>query len=585
MDSNAAGWRALNLRVALIWLAMSALLLAVNAGNVANWRFPGPDDTLRLVQVRDLLAGQPWFDLHQYRIDPGASPLMHWSRLVDIPLAGLIFVLTPLLGGPLAEHVTITLLPLVILAGSLLIIGRMAFRLFDTEVAGFACLTFGFSPLLIVQFAPMRIDHHGWQIFAVVIAVAALLRSQPVKGGVLAGAALAVGLSISMEVLPYAAAIGVVLGLRWLRDGEARWLAAFMIALALSLVALFAATRGAVDLSPHCDVISPAHLGLFLIVASVIGAGAASGRIKGLWVVPLLICAGGAGLAFYIIQAPQCTAGPFGNLDPLVRQYWYLNIAEGRPIWHQPIDQGLAAVIQGLIALGAVVAIWLQSDRIGRNWWTDYGLVLLAAFATGLAVSRSMAFVGALSAVPIGWLVARLLTRLRSAVRPAAQIGLGLALIIALMPAAPFALGKAVLPRQEQGTTAQLRDSSCDLRQSAQTLNALRPSILFTLIDMGPAILERTPHSVIATAHHRGERGLHDVIEAFLSSDDEARQIVMKHESDYLLICTDIGESALYAKEAPDGLMAHLLAGDTPAWLEEVPLDTPDSFRVWRVKD
>ncbi len=134
--------------------------------------------------------------------------------------------------------------------------------------------------------------------------------------------------------------------------------------------------------------------------------------------------------------------------------------------------------------------------------------------------------------------------------------------------------------------TASEPDGDIVVKAKDAISSALRPSILFALIDMGPAILERTPHSVIATAHHRGERGLHDVIKAFLSSDDAARQIVMKHESDYLLICTDIGESALYAREAPDGLMAHLRAGDTPAWLEEVPLDdTPESFRVWRVKD
>ena len=35
------------------------------------------DDAMRLVEVRDLIAGQGWFDLMQHRLDPpGVS--MHW---------------------------------------------------------------------------------------------------------------------------------------------------------------------------------------------------------------------------------------------------------------------------------------------------------------------------------------------------------------------------------------------------------------------------------------------------------------------------------------------------------------------------
>jgi hypothetical protein len=41
---------------------------------------------MRLVEVRDLIAGQGWFDLTQHRLDPpGVS--IHWSRVIDAPLA------------------------------------------------------------------------------------------------------------------------------------------------------------------------------------------------------------------------------------------------------------------------------------------------------------------------------------------------------------------------------------------------------------------------------------------------------------------------------------------------------------------
>ena len=43
------------------------------------------DDAMRLVEVRDLINGQGWFDLRQYRLNP-PGVLMHWSRVIDFPL-------------------------------------------------------------------------------------------------------------------------------------------------------------------------------------------------------------------------------------------------------------------------------------------------------------------------------------------------------------------------------------------------------------------------------------------------------------------------------------------------------------------
>ena len=62
-------------------------------------RFLDTDDAMRMLQIRDLLAGQAWFDLTQYRLLPPAGMPMHWTRLVDLPTAAFVwafsFVLDP----------------------------------------------------------------------------------------------------------------------------------------------------------------------------------------------------------------------------------------------------------------------------------------------------------------------------------------------------------------------------------------------------------------------------------------------------------------------------------------------------------
>ena len=84
------------------------------------WRtgaFANTDDAMRLVEVRDWLAGQAWFDLHQYRLDPPGGVQMHWTRVVDVPLALLIKAFSAFLPVEQAERLTRIVYPLALHVG------------------------------------------------------------------------------------------------------------------------------------------------------------------------------------------------------------------------------------------------------------------------------------------------------------------------------------------------------------------------------------------------------------------------------------------------------------------------------------
>ena len=65
-----------------IWLAGAATAIAVNHSAIIQFRFWDPDDVMRLLEVRDWLRGQSWFDVVQHRMNLPAGLSMHWSRLV-----------------------------------------------------------------------------------------------------------------------------------------------------------------------------------------------------------------------------------------------------------------------------------------------------------------------------------------------------------------------------------------------------------------------------------------------------------------------------------------------------------------------
>ncbi|MEO1487879.1 MAG: hypothetical protein AAFR88_00365 [Pseudomonadota bacterium] len=125
-------------RVGIAWAIISALLVVVNWGSITQMRFPDPDDTMRLIQVRDLLGGQGWFDVSQYRADaPGGGVPMHWSRLVDLPLALIMLVLTPFLGAANAELAALVITPLLVLGVAMLLAARITWRLIGEEETNF----------------------------------------------------------------------------------------------------------------------------------------------------------------------------------------------------------------------------------------------------------------------------------------------------------------------------------------------------------------------------------------------------------------------------------------------------------------
>lgn len=573
------------------WLIVSLLAIAGDWQTILATRFADGDDALRMVQVRALLAGQGWFDLHQYRIDAPAGVVMHWSRLVDLPLAATILALLPLLGQAGAEQVAAVLVPLLTLLAAQLCLGRIASRKLDSEAAWFATLLMLLMVPAMVQFQPLRIDHHGWQIVSVVAALNALLSTEARRGAPVAGVALAFGISVSLELLPFAALFALVFGLRWLADpAQRQWLVRYLDALALASIGFFLATRGPGDLTQYCDAVSPAYLA---------GLAATALAVRGIamFTLPRPVLLGALGLAAlvgagaFLWFAPACTTGPFARLDPLVRSFWYDNVKEGMPVWRQDLAVMAQMLLPPLVGLQAAIRL---ARRERSHFWAEYAGLLGGAILISIAVSRFSGVSSAIAVVPLTWQVrawARQLPQLRGAVRKA---GLVLAICVLFMPSvaiegatATFAritAGKGALPSAGNNAGSPPVSQSCSMPTSLAQLRRVPQGTILAQLDIGPFLLLQTDHRVVATGHHRASGAMHDVIAAFLAPPAQARAFAMQRHADYVLVCTDLVEAAMYRDRAPAGLAAQLLAGKRIDWLQPVPLGPgADRMRLWRV--
>lgn len=585
--------RRLTLGIAALWFLAAAIMIAVSWSRLATLSAWDPDDYMRLQQVRDWLAGQSFFDVTQYRLASPVGYAMHWSRIVDAPIAALCLLLAPLLGPVMAERLAITLVPLLTMGGIMTAAAMVTARLADRRTALLAAMLVVVAPLILFQVLPMRIDHHGWQTMMGLAAFAALFDRNAARGGLLAGLSAAVWLAISLEGLPLVAAIGALLGLRFVIDGAhqgaALRLRGFAAGFGLLTLLLFAALHGASAWGERpCDAVGPAWFGPFalspLLLVALLPLATRRGPVVR---AALLLIAAGAGVGLLAATAPACLGGPFVTLDPLVRTVWYENVMEGMPVWRQPANNIIILLCFPPIGIaGALIARAQARDDSARRNWTTALVLMLAAFAVSLLVQRAGALAHGYALVGAAALLRRILDAIgRWKVMPARVIASAAALIL-VAPIGTTGIA-GILVDHIKDEAAPPASARADGRPCATpcdrfgALARLPASDMLAPLDIAPSVLVNTHHRLAGSGYHRNTAAIHRVIAAFTGTPEAARQIMADAGLRYVLIDPADGEPTIYRRAAPDGLMARLLADRPPTWLQPVPLPG-SSLKLWR---
>ncbi len=591
------------LRAALfIWLLLSLALLIAYAPAIATLTVNDPDDALRLVQVRDLIGGQGWWDVSQHRINPaGGGGLMHWSRIVDAPLALGIAALTPLAGAALATRIVMALWPLLLLGASFVALTRMAATLGDRRVAFLAALLLASDFVILYQFIPLRIDHHGWQILLTLLAVAVLLRPADAKTGFYTGVAGAALLAISLEGLPAVALFAALIAAEWLWTGAAAArarLIAYMWTLPIGAFALQIVTRGPDALVQRwCDALSLPYLGALGVAALAVTGGALLLQLPAVQVLSprpgqfaraiMLAIAGAASAATLIAIEPLCLKGPFGTLDPLVQNYWYLKVREGLPLW-QPFDAPAAFVLAPLLI--GIVGLWMgwrsaATPEIARRWLLLGGAVLGLTLVS-LPVLRAGATAHVLALPGCALVGVRIWVWARSLSSAAVRVIATASTMLAIPPVAGTAMAYAVpTPTTASATRANMSADSrpCVAAETLGALARLPPTVLLTPLDIGPGLLQHSHHAVVATGHHRNNAVMAQAIRVFIGPPQQAEALARGTGARMIVTCPGAPEWQNLRDAPGDGLADRLATGRVPDWLEAVQMGEGVPLTAWRI--
>ena len=563
------------------WLTVSAILLVGKWADIQAFALRDTDDNLRLAQVRAWIEGQGWFDLVQHRLAPPWGADIHWSRLVDLPIAGLALLFRPVVGTPAAEQWAAALAPLLPLAAGLFALALIARRTLRPDAWPLALLIACCAPLLVPMWTPLRIDHHGWQLALLAWAAAGLTDRNAVRGGIASGLASALSLAIGLEMLALLGLVGAATALFWIRDRrEGPRLAGYGATLAGGTALGFALFASSANRAPVCDALSPVWLSLFAAGGGLLVA-LAFFRAERAWV--RLGAAGAAGavlVAGFALLWPDCLARPEG-VSAELRALWLDNVREARPV--------LQAPWRGALLIAALPAVGLAGYALALREARGEALARWLAL-TGPAVAAAALVFWQMRFAPAAQLLAvpgaaALGVRLFPLVRGSASMALrvcGTLLALLLVTGLYAMIFLALLPADEsEGARAS---GPCSTRTALAPLAELPRSTILAPIDLGPRLIVMTPHDAVAGPYHRNGDDILAVLGSFRSPPEEARTIVDRYGIGYVLLCPGLSEERIYRETGEGSLFAVLDGGDPPPWLERVPLPEGSPLRVWRVR-
>lgn len=566
----------------LLALFLSLCWTANDWGQVGRLNLPDHDDMMRLAQVRDWIGGQAFNDWTQYRLAPPEGAQMHWSRINDVGIAAIIVAARPLLGTHGAELLAVILYPALLFATYLLMCGRIARRLGGAQAAFPAIVVAALAYPANSLFLPGRIDHHALQIVLILGAVLALMRRPSAWSGGAVGLCVALSLGIGLETAPHAAAVIAVLCGVWIWRGDAE---------RPRLIAAGAATGGAtlallLFARPHywtaqwCDAFTPASSDATLWAAGCwIVLGVFSPRLPG-WKARLTLAgaAGAAVLVLALVRYPVCLTGPYGPMDPLVRSAFMDNVVEARGLFeHRLLSTGLPSA--GLTIAALLAAGWFLYTRPLRRLAALPLVAVLAVSALITLFQVRGAYLGSAAAAP---LLAQLIVAARHAPRRR-----GVALAGAWIASAgmtylivPERIDRMLAP---QVRASFLTNKACNAGDVWAQLDRHPPGVVMAPMNRAAYIIGGTHHGSVAAGYHRNNRGNRAMYDFFLAEPPSAQRIGARWSVRYVVICPEDFAEIDLPDAYPRSLAAALLRGDSPAWLEPIPLhDT--GLKLYRMR-
>lgn len=583
-------WSRLGL-VSLLYALGTIVALLIFNRHATDYVGLDNDDIMRLVEVRDFLGGQGWFDMMQYRLGLDGGTLMHWSRFIDLPIASLIAFFRLFLSPESAEAAALTVWPLMLVLPLMAFMGLAGRRVAGVEGMHFSLILTTLFVLTSRRFSPGSIDHDNVQLGLVALSAAMLAdESYRPRNFAIAAIALAIALGIGAETTPFVAVACMAVAGLWAWDGELFAPAARAFALTLTIAvsaAFFALVPPHLYSTVTCDNLSLGFYGITSVggVGLLLSALFAS-RLSRPWRMVVLAANGTAVFATTLVIAPQCLRNPLADLDPMLIQLWLSKVSEAQSIFS--VAQRQPETLGAFYAT-SLMAIVLCIVRILRGERARLHAVLMALVAVNWIITlvqvRGAEFANLLAILPLAILLAELR---RVSVANTRNVRAALLYIVATLLAVPavWAVGGELVKNGVTKSFAAAPDEAknCYSKQAFAPIAGLAPGVIAAPSNMGSPLLRFTPHRTLSGPYHRDPDGMLTELHIGLAEPKEAEAFLRGAHVTLLAFCPGDPQVQEVVELKPEGLYAQLGKGHVPAYLEAIPAAGKSDVQFFRFK-
>jgi hypothetical protein len=506
-----------------------------------------PDDGLRALEVRTLLATGRWFDMSIPVVWSPEPYFSHWSRIIDLPYVAIALALKPFLGLEQALSTAFRVWPGCMACLYVTLVTAISQRLAPSR-SDFP--SYLIPPMVSVavygiwEFSPGRIDHHNAQILCLLLAIYGFARFDA-RGGLLIGVAVCVATAIGLETLPVLAVALVAISASWWFDMPAsrRVLQATGAVCAILPVLLMLALIAPSDYFVlHADEFSAPYIEalagfglLAILVPHFLGD-----RKPPLVRFAIFAGVGIAVIAAILLQYPDYLKGPYPMMDAVAKKYWFDRILQEKSVlvileWREPFLVIMVTIPLLLLILSAPAVVRdIRHRRPGLPAiFAMLCCALLLSYITNRFLPPTLATSILLAPVAFGEARRMLVTSRTRTLALARAVGTMVVLVVA------FEAFFAVLPPPSASKDAfdDLLVENCR-RQDFSILADLTPGHIMTPPGIGLEIARRASPGITVSSipYHRNTPAISRVTRTFMASTTEERMAYLKG-FDYLALC------------------------------------------------
>ncbi|EPZ8238331.1 hypothetical protein ACXWGB_002125 [Vibrio fluvialis] len=543
-------------------VVISLFMLIYHWPSINSWQLGDNDNYMRLHQIQTFIASPSWYVTPLKDFNYNDGQIIHWSRIVDLPILAIYYTLAIFVSSTLALKLSISIIPLIYLILLTFTLNKLIKHSLGKEYLFLGTIYILFS-LVISKFTPGNIDHHNIQMLLFTTFLLSTENYTSKNSYIYSSLCISTSLTIGLETLPlfvlYLSVKSMIeinkkpSYIRFIKN-TSLWTSF------LGALFLFSFYPIHEIVNPRYDTISIGILFYFLLIGMALELSLFNINRTKVFIYTLVA------IIISYLFFPKAISSPYSNYPELLKVYWLDHVSEAKPLWELLKTKSIFSnqVYITTVVIGVLATIASIKNKKLNSFHICFLISLIPVFFWQI---RMITFTSLLEIPLLSFIGVKLFLEIKTPV---------IRIIIPLL-LAPVILSSLVV------TSDYLMNGIKEKNKTRTTFNGIQiienlgidnKSILAS-IDYGAPLLALTHNKVFSAPYHRNINGNLLFINIMLNtSSNDAFDILSNNLVDIIVLDLNSPQVKLLMDKKSDSCLLSSLIGSTPPkWADKIYSD------------